>query len=100
MDIDTHQLDWELIIEKEGIKVYESLINDWPNELKFIDFHHGDEYVKKFKTEPEIKELNKYYFGAFLPYEIENNFLEYHNGIYLIAYPTTEKGLEIICYYM
>lgn len=90
-DINKIDLHWELIIENTFIKVYESYIDDWPKELEFIDFHQGDEFVKKFRTEPEIEELNNYYFGDFMPYDIENNFLEYDNGIFIIAYPTAKN---------
>jgi uncharacterized membrane protein len=93
-DIHNMTLDWKLIIENEYIKVYQAFINDWPEDLAFIDFHHGDEYVKKFKTDPEIEELNKYYFGEFLPYDIENNYIEYHNGIYIIAYPLEKNDAD------
>jgi hypothetical protein len=86
-DINDIPLNWKLIINNQFIKVYESIIGDWPKELEFIDFHQGDEFVKKFRTDPEIEELNKYYFGDFMPYDIENNYIEYHNGLYIIAYP-------------
>jgi hypothetical protein len=90
-DIHDMTLCWKLIIENEYIKVYEAFIEDWPEDLAFIDFHDGDEYVKKFKTDPEIEELDKYYFGEFFPYDIDNNYVEYHNGIYIIAYPSDKN---------
>ncbi len=95
-----NELNWKLIFDKKDIKVYEANICepglwDYPKELKYMDLAESREIcIKKFKTEPVIKELEDLFFSELYPYDDKNTYLEYHNGIYIIAYPKSKDDPE------
>jgi hypothetical protein len=90
VDIKNNELEWEFFTEQEGLKIYESTIWDWPKELDHID-NDDEMLVKRLKTEPEMAVLDHIYFSNFYPYDMENFFVEYHKGLYLIAYPNKNE---------
>jgi hypothetical protein len=85
-----HKSDWTMFKEFGDFRLFRLFIseNDLPIDLDYPK-ESGDIYLFKLKSEPVIQQLETLYFDL--------NEVETKNGLYLISYNSTGKGMTLWC---
>lgn len=85
-----HKSDWTMFKEFGDFRLFRLFIseNDLPIDLDYPK-ESGDIYIFKLKSEPVLPKLETLYFDL--------NEVETKNGLYLISYNSTGKGMTLWC---